>query len=62
MQNKENNIDADPNFDEHTDSSDRRYVDRRKESKKGFTYISMVGWICRREMPRRKDDDYDSNP
>jgi hypothetical protein len=31
---------------------------RRKEPSKGFTYISSVGWIDRREMLRRKDDPY----
>ena len=37
---------------------DRRYRegDRRKVPSKGFAYISVVGWICRREQCRRKDD------
>jgi hypothetical protein len=30
--------------------------DRRKVTSKGFTYISVAGWICRREQCRRKDD------
>ena len=30
--------------------------DRRKLPSKGFAYISVVGWICRREKFRRKDD------
>ena len=30
--------------------------DRRKVPHEGFTRISMVGWICRRERARRKDD------
>ena len=36
---------------------ERRYgADRRKTPAPGFTYISTVGWICRRELLRRKDD------
>lgn len=34
--------------------------DRRKVPSKGFTNISVVGWICRRERCRRKDDKMDS--
>lgn len=34
----------------------RRFPDRRREPCKGFTYITTVGWICRREKNRRKDD------
>ena len=30
--------------------------ERRKEPSCGFTCISTVGWICRRELLRRKDD------
>ena len=30
--------------------------DRRKLSSRGFAHISVVGWICRREQCRRKDD------
>lgn len=33
--------------------------DRRTEPSKGFTYISSVGWIDRREKLRRKDDRFD---
>ncbi len=29
---------------------------RRKVSACGFTYICTVGWVCRREQFRRKDD------
>jgi len=31
-------------------------TDRRKAPACGYTYISTVGWICRREQSRRKDD------
>jgi hypothetical protein len=34
----------------------RNGSDRRKAPACGFTYISSVGWICRREQFRRKDD------
>jgi hypothetical protein len=30
--------------------------ERRKRPSNGFTYISSVGWIDRRERLRRKDD------
>jgi hypothetical protein len=36
-----------------------RTGDRRKVPSKGFTHISMVGWICRRERCRRKNDKMD---
>jgi hypothetical protein len=36
---------------------DRRQLDeRRQEESCGFACISTVGWICRRERTRRKDD------
>lgn len=31
-------------------------TERRKEPACGFTYVSTVGWICRREQFRREDD------
>ena len=34
---------------------DHRVKERRQEESEGYTYISMVGWICRRERFRRKD-------
>ncbi len=34
----------------------RNGTERRKEPSCGFTFISTVGWICRREQFRRKDD------
>ena len=38
--------------------SERRSCDgdRRKISSKGYVRIPVVGWICRRERTRRKDD------
>jgi hypothetical protein len=46
------------NLDQDAESSDRRNSDRRKSPCEGFTYVSMVGWICRREKSRRKDDSF----
>jgi hypothetical protein len=37
----------------------RNGTERRKEPACGFTYISTVGWICRRERFRRKEDSDD---
>ncbi|WP_153306379.1 hypothetical protein [Desulfopila sp. IMCC35006] len=37
---------------------EKRATDRRKETSKGYTYITMVGWMCRREKTRRKNDDF----
>jgi hypothetical protein len=34
----------------------RRGRERRKEPSCGFTCITIVGWICRREQLRRNDD------
>jgi hypothetical protein len=31
-------------------------TDRRRAPACGYTYISTVGWICRREQFRRRDD------
>jgi hypothetical protein len=36
----------------------RHEKDRRREPSEGFTYISTVGWIDRRERLRRKDDPF----
>jgi hypothetical protein len=44
---------------EHGIYLENRHVqDRRSESSKGFAYISMVGWVDRRERLRRKDDPF----
>jgi hypothetical protein len=34
----------------------RNEAERRQTPAQGFTYINTVGWICRREQFRRKDD------
>ena len=61
MEHKEYHQDAQLNFEQDADFGDRRYDDRRKESGEGFTYVSTVGWICRREQCRRKEDPFDVN-
>ena len=43
---------------EKSDELHRREEQRRSEESSGFTYISTVGWICRREKIRRKDDEF----
>jgi hypothetical protein len=35
----------------------RQESDRRQDDCEGFTYVSTVGWICRREQSRRKIGD-----
>jgi hypothetical protein len=44
------------NFERHYSIDTRWGEERRKEPSDGFTYISSVGWIDRRERLRRKDD------
>jgi len=44
------------NINQGSDINDRRKRDRRRHVCKGFTRISTVGWICRREAVRRKKD------
>jgi hypothetical protein len=40
------------------ENRERRSNERRKIESKGYTYISMVGWMDRREQKRRMDDDF----
>ncbi len=37
----------------------RAFYDRRTRKSRGSAYISIVGWICRREQTRRKNDQFD---
>lgn len=39
----------------------RRREERRRKSSYGFTRISTVGWICRREKLRRSADPITDN-
>ena len=58
MDNKEHLNGPQADYEQDNGFSDRRNNDRRKEPCEGFTYVSMVGWICRREQSRRKDDPF----
>lgn len=40
----------------------RSGLERRQNSREGFTYISTVGWICRREQFRRKAEEGADKP
>jgi hypothetical protein len=40
-----------------TEDANRRRAERRIQESRGYTYISMVGWMDRREKKRREDDD-----
>lgn len=44
------------------DANDHRKEERRKVPAQGFAYISVVGWICRRERCRRGDDRFIIDP
>lgn len=37
---------------------EKRENERRQEAARGYTYITTVGWICRRERTRRKNDHF----
>jgi hypothetical protein len=39
------------------EEANRRQTERRCQESKGYCYISMVGWMDRREKIRRQDDD-----
>ena len=56
MEAKELSEEPQSQFQQNTESFDRRIENRRKNHSKGFTYISTVGWICRRENCRRESD------
>ena len=36
------------------EDKNRRVKDRRQKNKEGYTYVSIVGWICRREKKTLK--------
>ena len=57
MEKNKTNRDSHAEFEQNLAPSDRRFKDRRRERCEGFTYVSTVGWICRREKSRRKDKD-----
>jgi hypothetical protein len=43
--------------DNEYDPTERRNNCRRKKESQGYLYISMVGWMDRRENGRRSDDE-----
>jgi hypothetical protein len=57
-ENKEINSISDAliNLEQGLQVGNQREQDRRSEPNEGFTYISSVGWIDRRERLRREDD------
>lgn len=57
MEEKELNNEPRNPFHQNVDLSDRRFEDRRREPCEGYTYVTTVGWICRREQSRRKNGD-----
>ncbi|MGD8835060.1 MAG: hypothetical protein PVJ19_08975 [Desulfobacteraceae bacterium] len=50
------NNDALVNLEQGFYDINQRSQDRRSSPSEGFTYISSVGWIDRREKLRRDDD------
>lgn len=45
------------NHRQEEDGEEKRQLEeRRQKDSCGFACISTVGWICRRERTRRKDD------
>ena len=46
--------------DREKNNSNRRKGERRQRKSKGYTYITMVGWMDRRGKVRRKDDEFDA--
>jgi hypothetical protein len=58
MENKDHLNESQAEYEQDAGLNDRRNNDRRKEPCEGYTYVSMVGWICRREQSRRKDDPF----
>jgi hypothetical protein len=60
MKTTEHPITIPPDFEEAVDYGNRRgNEDRRIEPCQGYAYVSVVGWICRREHSRRKDDTFE---
>jgi hypothetical protein len=57
--NKEVNNTKESQFDNYQSRylvENRQKQERRTEPSEGYTYISVVGWIDRREKFRRKDN------
>ena len=52
----EHTDDIQPDHERRLNLNNRCREERRKRPSNGYTYISSVGWIDRREKLRRKDD------
>jgi hypothetical protein len=58
VHNDVNTKDAQHNNEQSHLFVNRLEEDRRRVPNEGFTYVSIVGWIDRRETIRRKDDPF----
>ena len=58
MQKKEHSHKQKYDFSKEKITNKYRICDRREKDCPGITYIPLVGWICRREKTRRKDDNF----
>ena len=58
MQHKEHSYRQNNAFSKDKTTNEHRLSERREKESSGFTYISTVGWICRREKSRREDDKF----
>jgi hypothetical protein len=45
-----------PRADQQQEACNHRKGERRQKAGNGYAYISMVGWMDRREQTRRNDD------
>jgi hypothetical protein len=57
MEEKESTTGPQNRIRQNMEPCKRTQTDRRQDDCEGFTYVSTVGWICRRERCRRKDGD-----
>jgi hypothetical protein len=58
MEEKEKSNKQNHGFQKEIATKDYRIRERREKDCPGFTYVSIVGWICRRENVRRKNDKF----
>jgi hypothetical protein len=45
-------------FHKKVATKEYRIRERREKDCRGFIYVSIVGWICRRENVRRENDNF----
>jgi len=58
MQTEEQSHKQEYTFSQDKIANEQRIRDRREKDSPGFAHITIVGWICRREKIRRKDDNF----